>query len=176
MPAVRELSVVPNAPRSGGRRRAPEPPETVAVPAAPRSGGRRRAPEGAETVVAAAAAPRSGGRRRAPEVTEDVSMIAESPSAMASVAGKHRAALAADAGRHRTADTGLFPAVTDTPPALTVAAPAVTRLDDTFGGRPRSAWAAVGEPQPELLTRPMRLSDQVPHARRPRLDGSLTGV
>jgi hypothetical protein len=83
-----------------------------------------------------------------------------------------------DAGRHRKADTGLLPAVTDpTPGTAASARPALpSRLDDTFGGRTRTAWSAVGEAEPELLTRPMRLSDQIPHARRPRLDGSLTGV
>jgi hypothetical protein len=29
---------------------------------------------------------------------------------------------------------------------------------------------------PELLTRPMRLSDHVPHARRPRVDRIVRGV
>ena len=175
MPAVRDLSVVPSGARSGGRRRAPEASETVAAPASPRSGGRRRAPEGPETVVAAAvSAPRSGGRRRAPEVSDPVEPLED--AAASAAAGRHRAALAADPGRHRKADTGLFPAIKDST-AKTVAVPAaVTRLDDTFGGRPRSAWSAMGEPQPELLTRPMRLSDQIPHARRPRLDGSLSGV
>jgi hypothetical protein len=92
-----------------------------------------------------------------------------------------------DAGRHRAADTGFFPAVTAVAPIISVPAvpaPAVasvasaraSRLEDTIGGRTRSAWQAMGEPQPELLTRPMRLSDHAPHARRPRLDGSLAGV
>ena len=173
MPAVRDLSVVPAGPRSGGRRRAPEAPEAVTAPASPRSGGRRRAPEGPETVVAAAASTaRSGGRRRAPEVGEQAAPLEDAAASSAAAAGRHRAAMAVDPGRHRKADTGLFPVIKDSTPATL----SVTRLDDTFGGRPRSAWAAVGELQPELLTRPMRLSDQVPHARRPRLDGSLTGV
>jgi hypothetical protein len=30
--------------------------------------------------------------------------------------------------------------------------------------------------EPDLLTRPMRLTDLVPHSRRPRVDGSLAGV
>jgi hypothetical protein len=169
---VRGLAAVP-APRQGGRRRAPEgveTPATVLASVTPGSGGRRRAPEGPETVLAAAAAaPRSGGRRRAPEAVD-----ADPPSAAA--AGRHRAALPVDAGRHRKADTGLFPAVKDS--AVPVGAPPapLTRLDDTFGGRARSVWTSAGEPEPELLTRPMRLGDQIPHARRPLLDGSLTGV
>jgi hypothetical protein len=96
-----------------------------------------------------------------------------------SPAGRHRAASPADAGRHRKADTGLFPVVTDAAPAtaaLSAVSPQARQLEDTFGGRTRSAWIAVGEPEPELLTRPMRLSDHIPHARRPRLNGSLTGV
>ena len=200
MPMVRDLTVVGGgAPRAGGRRRAPEAPNTVVadVPSAPRPGGRRRAPEAPETVVAdAPAAPRSGGRRRAPEAPETVVAAAETPAP--SSGGKRRAPDAAstdapetappvDPGRHRKADTGLFPAITAATPAVSAksvpaknAPPALparpSRLDDTFGGRSRSAWKAVGEPEPELLTRPMRLSDHVPHARRPRLDGSLTGV
>jgi hypothetical protein len=163
MPAVRALSAVPSAPRTGGR---------------------RRAPETAETVVAAAATHRSGGRRRAPE--DALVTNAPVPDAVAAAAspGRHRAAVAADAGRHRAADTGLFPAVTEAVPAVAkppVTAPAVPpartpRFDDTFGGRSRAAWGAVGEPEPELLTRPMRLSDHIPHARRPRLGGSLTSA
>src|SRR5690349_2913095 len=56
MPAVRDLAVVPAAPRPGGRRRAPETaetPATVVAPVMPGSGGRRRAPEAPETRVAA---------------------------------------------------------------------------------------------------------------------------
>jgi hypothetical protein len=193
MPVVRDLSVVGGgASRRGGRRRAPEGPEgpegpeTVAVAAVaalaePRPGGRRRAPESSETVVAAAPSfPRPGGRRRAPEdpagveLTEVVTCAPVVPDA-----GRHRAAAPVDPGRHRKADTGLFPIVTDVAPAAPApSAPPVPspRPEDTFGGRTRSAWSAVGEPQPELLTRPMRLSDRIPNARRPGLDGSLTGV
>ena len=188
MPTVRDLSVA-TTPRSGGRRRAPEAPETEAVPATPRSGGRRRAPEGPATVVAAASpAPRPGGRRRAPEDADaavqgaDAALQRADPAAGLSAAGRHRAALPIDAGRHRKADTGMLPPVTDSVPAgpLVAPRPPVTRLDDTFGGRARaarpSAVASTGAPEPDLLTRPMRLSDNIPHARRPRLDGSLTGV
>ncbi len=120
MPAVRDLSVVPAGPRSGGRRRAPEAPETVTAPASPRSGGRRRAPEGPETVVAAAAsAPRSGGRRRAPEVGEQAAPLEDAAASAAAAAGRHRAAMAVDPGRHRKADTGLFPVIKDSTPAKT---------------------------------------------------------
>jgi hypothetical protein len=162
MPAVRDLS---------------------AVPAAPRPGGRRRAPETGETQAVAAVAPRSGGRRRAPEEPSET-LASEVVAATPASPGRHRAAAAVDAGRHRAADTGLFPVITEALPAVSmpaVAVPAIPsarppRLDDTFGGRSRGAWGAVGEPEPELLTRPMRLSDHIPHARRPRLDGTLTGV
>jgi hypothetical protein len=190
MPAVRDLSVVGGgASRRGGRRRAPEGPETtvatvaaaVAALAEPRPGGRRRAPEGSETVVAAALfSPRPGGRRRAPEgpagveLTEVVACAPVAPGA-----GRHRAVAPVDPGRHRKADTGVVPIVTDVAPAAPApSAPPVPspQPEDTFGGRTRSAWSAVGEPQPELLTRPMRLSDRIPTPRRPRLDGSLTGV
>jgi hypothetical protein len=105
------------------------------------------------------------------------------PATASAPPGRHRAA-AVDAGRHRASDTGLFPVITEALPAVSlpaVAVPAIpsarsSRHDDTFGGRSRGGGRAVGEPEPELLTRPMRLSDHIPHARRPRLDGTLTGV
>lgn len=181
MPIVREPSAEPATARPGGRRRVPESVGTPAAgvaPVVPGSGGRRRAPEGAEPVATAvASAPRTGGRRRAPEIVDADGPGSDRDMPAASAAGRHRAALPVDAGRHRGADTGVLPAVQNSVPAGPVGAPAAppARLDDTVGGRARSVWTSVGEPEPELLTRPMRLSDQ-PHARRPRLDGSLTGV
>jgi hypothetical protein len=198
LPAVRDLSVVPNseAAPTGGRRRAPE------VPAAS-SGGRRRAPE--EPVVASSGGRRrapeepqvsTGGRRRAPEgvgasAVSSATSSSALPSASPSALGRHRAP--GDRGRHRTADTGLFPAVSEagTPPLAggrRAAAPATaehhrplpsarpTRPDVAPTGRPRDNWTAPAGLEPDLLTRPMRLSDHVPHSRRPRLDGSLSGV
>jgi hypothetical protein len=173
LPMVRDLSVVPDRPdmpSAGGRRRAAEEPATAP------SGGRRRASE-----ESAAMSP--GGRRRAPEPA-----TAESPAVPPSP-GRHRAP--GDPGRHRTADTGLFPVVVDdagAPPVRdrSAARPAgvdrwtapVTRearsVQPVEG--PREKWAAPAGLEAELLTRPMRLGDQVPHSRRPRLDGSLRGV
>jgi hypothetical protein len=179
MPAVRELSGVPAAPRSGGRRRAPEgveAPATVLAPVAPGSGGRRRAPEGPETVTeAVASAGRAGGRRRAPEAAAPAEVQDDLASSAASLAGRHRALLPVDAGRHRKADTGLFPAVTESTATMGLPPRPRARLDDTFGGRVRGVRTDLADPEPELLTRPMRLSDHIPHARRPRVDGSLTG-
>jgi hypothetical protein len=169
LPVVRDLSVVPDRlgmPAAGGRRRAPEEPESAL------SGGRRRAPEGSATV-------NSGGRRRAPDA-------AGSPAVPRSP-GRHRAS--ADPGRHRTADTGLFPVVADGAGAPST----VGRLAAEGAGRrtvpaarealpveslaaPRDNWTVPDGLDAELLTRPMRLSDQIPHARRPRLDGSLRTV
>jgi hypothetical protein len=157
MPMVRDLSVVDGAPRPGGRRRAPETGETAAV--APvvvtRPGGRRRAPETGEMpAVTPAVASRATGRRRAPETGEIAVAPAPRPG------GRRRAPETGEIsavvpGRHRTADTGLFPPVTDSAPS----------------------WSgAGGTAEPDLFTRPMRLSDQLPHARRPRVNGSLTGV
>jgi hypothetical protein len=184
MPAVRDMSGVPSAPRPGGRRRAPEEIETAvaaAVPA-PRAGGRRRAPEPEAVVEARSGAPRPAGRRRAAEESA-VAGTPQTAEPTTSAAGRHRAVAPVDAGRHRKADTGLLPAVREAVPSVSVpaAAPSLrptgpSRLDDTFGGRSRSAWSAVGEAEPELLTRPMRLSDNVPHSRRPRLDGAFTGA
>jgi hypothetical protein len=169
LPMVRDLSVVPgpsSASSSGGRRRAPD---TGELPAA---GGRRRAPEEPATVA-------SAGRRRAPE--QAVPAIAGSAAPL----GRHRAP--ADPGRHRTADTGLFAAVpdaaapvaTETRAGSVPAAPAAPpvrgrRLDES--ARSSTGWTAPKGMDADLLTRPMRLSDHAPHARRPRLDGALRSV
>ena len=176
LPMVRDLSVVPDLPAAGGRRTADETaqfasvgrrraPETVESPAA----GRRRAPETDESPAE--------GRRRAPEVTRTTGRPPVPP-------GRHRAP--ADPGRHRTADTGLLPAVTQGAELPAEKAPPVSGT----GGRPRvpavrtqsmpspgaGRPAAPLAPEPELLTRPMRLTDHAPHSRRPRVDGSLRGI
>jgi hypothetical protein len=178
LPPVRDLSVVPDLASAGGRRTADETaqfasvgrrraPETGDAPA----GGRRRAPDTGESPAV--------GRRRAPE---GVSSAPAQPGA----AGRHRAP--GDLGRHRTADTGLFPVVGDAPapsedrsqatsrgsrPAPPVHKP---RADAASDGRSRESWTAPAGLEPELLTRPMRLSDHMPHARRPRVDGSVAGA
>jgi hypothetical protein len=181
LPLVRDFTVVPNgapAASAGGRRRAPE---EVATP----SGGRRRAPE------AAPAVPASGGRRRAPETTA-ASAVAAHPAVPAPPLGRHRAS-GADAGRHRTADTGLLPPVADGAPApgsgarrpapqatATHAVPPPSaqgaRPQESARSRGRDSWTAPEGLEPELLTRPMRLSDLTPHAGRPRVDGSRPRV
>jgi hypothetical protein len=202
LPAFRDLSVVPNsgAAPTGGRRRAPE------VPAASSGGRRRAPEESAAASTATSTPASSGGRRRAPEEPEastggrrraregavaSAESTATSPSA-ASALGRHRAPGApGDPGRHRTADTGLLAAVSDkgtpgggrrpAPPAtaeqrrpLPSARPA--RPESAPSTRPRDSWTAPAGLEPDLLTRPMRLSDHIPHSRRPRLDGSLSGV
>jgi hypothetical protein len=165
LPTVRELSAVPDLSSSkGGRRTADETAQFASV-------GRRRAPETGET-------PSAGGRRTADET-------APAASAPAGAAGRHRAP--ADPGRHRTADTGLFPVVSAA--ASEAGRPAAGRAADdgvpakprVSAGRPegstaRTGWTAPEGLEPELLTRPMRLSDHLPNARRPRVDGSLRGV
>jgi hypothetical protein len=175
LPMGRDLTVVPDLPSTGGRRTADETaqfasvgrrraPETSELPAT----GRRRAPETAETPAV--------GRRRAPE---------GSPARPASsaAAGRHRAS--GELGRHRTADTGMFPAASEEPTSSTtrvVATPVngvpprprpALRSD---GPAPRTGWTAPEGLEPELLTRPMRLTDHLPHARRPRVDGSVRSV
>jgi hypothetical protein len=124
----------------------------------------------------------SGGRRRAPE--EGSTAPRTAPSAGA--AGRHRAP--ADPGRHRAADTGLLPAVTlgsvDRPttqrPALgegrAIPTPRSGRATESLATAPGDVWSSSIDPEPELLTRPMRLSDLGHQSRRPRLDGSLSGV
>jgi hypothetical protein len=142
----------------------------------------------ARAASAGPAAPRPGGRRRAPE---DADVQAMSSSAVPVPAGRHRAPgtgmMPAVAGRHRASDTGLFPvvseddAVTERPSRRSVAdtwsVPTARSARREEGlGRARDGWGSPSEPEPELLTRPMRLSDHVPHSRRPRLDGSLSSV
>lgn len=141
---------------------------------------------------AAPAAPvRAGGRRRAPE-DQDVR-----PAAAAAVpvpSGRHRAP--ADEGRHRAADTGVVGRADDfrtasverraVPETGRTARPGsgaawsastvrTPRPEESSGGRPEVCGGRA-DAEPDLLTRPMRLSDRVPHSRRPRLDGSLSGV
>jgi hypothetical protein len=202
MPMVRDLSVVSDAtvPPSSGRRRAPEVPAAASTgrrrapeePTGASTGGRRRAPE---TTVA------SGGRRRAPEeavpapssgrrrAPEDSVSNSSSPAALL---GRHGVAApvadSADPGRHRTADTGLLPAVSDATATFSGARPAApargrtvpparpARPETAVGSGSEGGWAAPTGLESELLTRPMRLSDHVPHSRRPRVDGSLRGV
>jgi hypothetical protein len=171
LPMVRDLSVVPDLPATGGRRTADETaqfasvgrrraPETVQVPPV----GRRRAPETAESP--------SVGRRRAPEGMSAV-------PAAAGASGRHRAP--ADPSRHRSADTGLFPVAESgaspsgrpAVPASGGAAPRPAVRSEKPAARKSSGWTAPEGLEPEMLTRPMRLSDHVPHSRRPRLGGSL---
>jgi hypothetical protein len=127
-----------------------------------------------------AAAPRAGGRRRAPEtdplpaVASTALAAARPPSGVAgSPLGRHRAP--ADPGRHRAADTGMFPAIRSsvTPGVPT---PRPVRPEESVGGPPQDRWSTLDDPEPELLTRPMRLSDVSSRSRRPRVDGFLAGV
>jgi hypothetical protein len=200
LPLARDLAAVPDLPSTGGRRTAEETaqfasigrrraPEATASP----SGGRRRAPETGESP--------SVGRRRAPEnVATAVAPSAVAPSAAApGAAGRHRATGATgapgapgapgDPGRRRTADTGLLPVVSDPaeprtearsqqpPPRGPRSAPPVHRpRPEGAYERVREGWTAPAGVEPELLTRPMRLSDHAPHARRPRVDGSVASV
>ena len=166
-PTVRDLSVVRDLPATGGRRTADETAQFASV-------GRRRAPETAETPVV-------GGRRTAAETAQFASV------------GRRRAPEEAAArpvpatpGRHRAADTGLPPAVSEptTTSTARVAAgpvpggPAVPPPPAVRPQEPatRAGWTAPEGVEPELLTRPMRLSDHVPHARRPRVDRTVRGV
>jgi len=89
--------------------------------------------------------------------------------------GRHRAP--ADPGRHRAADTGLFAVVTADSVPETVAArtPAPVRgtcTEETPAVAARGGWTVPEGVEPDLLTRPMRLADHMPHSRRPRVDGS----
>lgn len=124
---------------------------------------------------------RSGGRRRAPE-DADVQLVAASDVPVP--VGRHRAPAPSEPfepGRHRAADTGLLPAARDDAPARpqrrtdeswVVPAARSPRAEESRSAR--APWGGAAEA--DLLTRPMRLGDHVPHSRRPRLGGSLSGV
>lgn len=122
----------------------------------------------------------AGGRRRAPETgaTPAVSGADRSVAAAAPpVRGRHRAP--EDPGRHRGADTGLLTVVSGDAPAAAPPRSAGSRAVQTgnvLPVRPWESWPAPDEDEPELLTRPMRLSDYQRNSRRPRVDGSLAGA
>jgi hypothetical protein len=137
---------------------------------------------------------RPSGRRRAPEV-DDVAVA--DPTAVPVPVGRHRAPR--DEGRHRAADTEVFTAVPDeTDRSSALPADAQPAAEPRRAVRPHagmgrsvpSARAARPEEssgrsevctgridvEPDLLTRPMRLSDLAPASRRPRVGGSVPGV
>jgi hypothetical protein len=122
----------------------------------------------------------AGGRRRAPDTGAMPAVVTPAPAAVPAPArGRHRAP--ADPGRHRAADTGLFAVVTDdgapaSVPARTAGAALVACSEEAPALPSRSTWTVPADLETDLLTRPMRLSDHVPHARRPRVDGSRTGL
>lgn len=127
------------------------------------AGGRRRAPETGQLPTVEALAPGTAAASAAPPAAVS----------MTPVRGRHRAP--ADPGRHRAADTGLFAVGAHDAPAPTeaVAAAAATtgRSAEAPTLPPRLEWAVPAGVEPDLLTRPMRLSDHAPHSRRPRVDG-----
>lgn len=168
LPTVRELAAVPDQPAARGRRTADETAQFASV-------GRRRAPE-------TGGSPAVGGRRTADETAQFASVGRRRAPEGAAV----RTLPAVPAGRHRAADTGRVAAVAEpTTSTSRVAAgpvpggpvnhrPAVP--PKTPAGSTDVNWTAPEGLEPELLTRPMRLSDHVPHARRPRVDGSVRSV
>ncbi|MGY1718914.1 hypothetical protein ACI8AG_07690 [Blastococcus sp. SYSU DS0552] len=174
------------------------PPVTQAMPASPSAASLR---DGPSTDVEATAslpllrdrceprtgAQRPGGRRRAPE--SDAVQAAPASSVPVPPPGRHRAPateLSPVVGRHRAADTDLFPAVVESAPD----AQSPTREDRPRGGgwsvpaarsastvetrSTASGWTPPADLDQDLLTRPMRLSDQIPHSRRPRVGGAVS--
>lgn len=117
----------------------------------------------------------AGGRRRAPETGPVALPAAQAPAAVSAPAparGRHRAP--ADPGRHRAADTGLFAVVSAdaaSADADTATSGPAERPDGSLTLPPRMGWTVPAGVEPDLLTRPMRLSDHAPHSRRPRVDG-----
>lgn len=151
--------------------------EAPAPAVAERRTGRRRAPEEAPV-----AAPREAS------AVEPAPILALPAAETGASAGRHRAP--DDEGRHRAADTEVFAAVTDATdqfpavepePRRTAARPHVgagwvvpaartARPEESYG----RAEVCTGriDAEPDLLTRPMRLSDLGASSRRPRLSGS----
>ncbi|MGY2003974.1 hypothetical protein [Blastococcus sp. SYSU DS1024] len=130
---------------------------------------------------------RSGGRRRAPE--SDAARGAPASSVPVPSPGRHRAPTTAPGpvvGRHRAADTELFPAVVESAPGAPSPArderprgggwsvPAARAASPVETGSAAGGWAPPADLEQDLLTRPMRLSDQIPHSRRPRVGGSVS--
>jgi hypothetical protein len=169
-----------------------EAPVTRVAPAVPGIGGNRDLAETASRPLvrdlavgpthSAAGVRRPGGRRRAPETGPLAAVAtAESPFAgtVATAAvprGRHRAP-ALDPGRHRAADTGMLPVISGPGSgAVGVPTPRTARAGERLPTASRDPWPTAVDPEPDLLTRPMRLNDLAPHSRRPRVDGSLAGV
>ena len=140
-----------------------------------------RLPERHLALAAEPAAPAGGGRvprasRRSRRHGGDVT--AEQPAVGSAAAGRHRAPADTAAGRHRALTTEM-PAVVVAPavdPAVDPAvAPAVDpAVDPAAGPAPVSGDATVVAPavrvpalapEPDLLTRPLRLGDLVPNPR-----------
>ncbi len=149
---------------------------------AERRTGRRRAPE--EALVGASPL------EAAPDAPVRVQPVPASEAAAG--AGRHRAP--DDEGRHRAADTEVFAAVTDATDQFSA-----VELESTPESRRTAARPHVGsgrvvpaartarpaeslgraevctgriDVEPDLLTRPMRLSDLAASSRRPRLSGA----
>jgi hypothetical protein len=122
----------------------------------------------------------AGGRRRAAETGTTPAVPAGGtsvPPTASPARGRHRAP--ADPGRHRKADTGLFSVVSDAQDAAGPVRPSASRAARTESIPPlrrRETWTAPDDDEPDLLTRPMRLSDHQPNSRRPRVNGSLAGA
>ncbi|MGY1826856.1 hypothetical protein [Blastococcus sp. SYSU DS0541] len=168
-----QLMAAQPALRSGGGR-STDPEATASLPRVRDSRPERSAPA------------RTGGRRRAPEGDEIRAATASSVPVHPS--GRHRAPAIAPGpvvGRHRAADAELAPLVAGGTPAASAApvrdggVPAwvipAARSAPPVELRPLGRdWTPPAGLEPELLTRPMRLSDQIPHSRRRRVDGSLS--
>ncbi|MGY1753668.1 hypothetical protein [Blastococcus sp. SYSU D01042] len=177
-----------------GRARTGEPAATDALPLLRDEPAAAGAPAVDAPTVAVA---RPGGRRRAPETGEVPVLSAPAAVPAAASAGRHRAP--ADPGRHRAADTEVFAAVSDATAQLsavgaehappvearravrphagagwTVPAARSPRAEESYG-RSEVCTGRI-EVEPDLLTRPMRLSDLAPHARRPRVSGAVSGA
>jgi hypothetical protein len=119
----------------------------------------------------------AGGRRRAAETGAMPAVAGGGVPAEATASparGRHRAP--ADPGRHRTADTGFLTVVPGDEPAAAPARPSAGRAGRTESLPPvrrRESWTVPDVDEPDLLTRPMRLSDYEANSRRPRVNGSV---
>jgi hypothetical protein len=166
LPSMREFASAPAVPtqRTGGRRRAPEPATAeLALPDAPSaasvpSTGRHRAPG-----LGAA------GRHRAVDTGIRAAVPDDATGRLPGPVAERVASTASSGGGRRRADRSGASAVAPSPAWVVRPAPA--------DAPPTTAMRTVRrDPEPDLLTRPMRLDDLVPQSRKPRLDGFLSNA
>ncbi|MGY1654157.1 hypothetical protein, partial [Geodermatophilus sp. SYSU D01119] len=119
-----------------------------------------------QLAVAAAPGPPAGGRASRRSRRHGGDVTAEQPAVGAATAGRHRAPAEPNAGRHRALTTEM-PAVVVAPAVTPAVAPAVVpaAVSAVADATVVAPAVRVPAPEPDLLTRPIRLGDLVPGRR-----------